>query len=601
MVFAADITAGPPTQLTLAPGSATTAVGSAISFSASVRDAAGLLVIDATNPVTFSASGVAGTFTPASPVLPVNGVATVSFTPTAAGSATITASATGLTSDSASLTVTTDNPITLENLKPGTTAWEIITPVSGSTPEIAGYADATSYALGDTVNFKVAQPSPGGYRIDVYRLGYYAGDGGRRVYTSGALSGTLPSSSTDQPDCLITDPDTLLIECRWETSHSTQVTADWTTGMYVANLTDNASGRQSQIWFVVREDVAAANASAMVFKVAFANYLAYNHYGSNQRHSLYEFNSTNNTRAFKVSFDRPFGQVTTEQLAYNNMLDYEYRMVRWLESQGYDVSYISDIDVEVDPSRLLDHDVFLSIGHDEYWSLTMRDAAEAARDAGVHLAFLSANTAYWRVRYEPSTGGPDGVRPNRVMVSYKDPNAGGSGDPVAPTYLWRGPENNRPENALMGVMYVGDDVFNQFGGYDHIVSNANDPYYANTGLSNGDRLTGLVGYEWDAVVNNGATPPGTGRFIAVDTERPRRGTGAAARHQLKCIQHGALHRRQRRQGVLDRLDSVDVGSGQLRHTRAARRPGRPAADRQRVCRHERAAGHPRPRYYRALA
>lgn len=35
-----------------------------------------------------------------------------------------------------------------------------------------------------------------------------------------------------------------------------------------------------------------------------------------------------------------------------------------------------------------------------------------------------------------------------------------------------------------------------------------DPYYANTGLQNGDALTGLVGFEWDAVVNNGFTPAG---------------------------------------------------------------------------------------------
>jgi hypothetical protein len=91
------------------------------------------------------------------------------------------------------------------------------------------------------------------------------------------------------------------------------------------------------------------------------------------------------------------------------------------------------------------------------------------------------------------------------MVCYKDPAVG---DPVAPTYLWRGPENNRPENALLGIMYVGDDSDIYTGGYDYIVTNSNDPSYANTGFVNGSSVSRLVGYEWDAIVNNGSSPAG---------------------------------------------------------------------------------------------
>jgi hypothetical protein len=183
------------------------------------------------------------------------------------------------------------------------------------------------------------------------------------------------------------------------------------------------------------------------------------------------------------------------------MLNYEYPMARWLESQGYDVSYVTNMDIHADPNLLLQHKTFLSVGHDEYWSQAMRDNVEQARDAGVNLAFFSANTAYWRVRFEPSGAG----EPDRVMVCYKDPAAN---DPIAPTYRWRDPENNRPENALLGVMYTGDDVFNLYGGYDHIVANSADPYYEFTGLNDGDALLGLVGFEWDAVVDNGFTPAG---------------------------------------------------------------------------------------------
>ena len=129
------------------------------------------------------------------------------------------------------------------------------------------------------------------------------------------------------------------------------------------------------------------------------------------------------------------------------------------------------------------------------------EVLEQARDAGTNLAFFSANSAYWRVRFEPSGAG----EPDRVMVCYKDPAAN---DPIAPTYRWRDPENNRPENALLGVMYTGDDVFDKYGGYDHIVANSADPYYEFTGLNDGDALLGLVGFEWDAVVPNGFTPSG---------------------------------------------------------------------------------------------
>ena len=81
-------------------------------------------------------------------------------------------------------------------------------------------------------------------------------------------------------------------------------------------------------------------------------------------------------------------------------------------------------------------------------------------------------------------------------------------DPIAPTYLWRGPENKRPENALIGVMYVGDNVRDRLAGFDYVVVNAADLYYRNTGFSEQARATKLVGYEWDAVVDNGLTPSG---------------------------------------------------------------------------------------------
>jgi hypothetical protein len=229
--------------------------------------------------------------------------------------------------------------------------------------------------------------------------------------------------------------------------------------------------------------------------------LAYNHFGSVDRHSLYGFNSSGGQRALKVSFDRPLGQVTTDQGRYDNVFDYEHSMIRWMESQGYDISYVTNVDVHENPNQLSNHRVFLSVGHDEYWSEEMRNAVEQALDDGVNLGFFSANTAFWRVRFESASSGGA----NRVMVCYKDPLAV---DPIAPTYLWRGPENSRPENALLGVMYTGDNSFDRYGGAGFVIANSADSYFAHTGLQNGDILPGLVGFEWDSLVPNGQTPPG---------------------------------------------------------------------------------------------
>jgi hypothetical protein len=436
--------------------------------------------------VNFAVTSGGGSVIPVSTVTDVNGLASTNLTLGASGRSLVTATAVNIGSVVFSGIV--PNAIYAENQQPGTSAWRITNPVTSTAPEIAGYAGATSVNRGGTLALKVTVAQPGPYTIDVYRLGYYGGAGGRLMASSG------PQSGVTQAPCNVTAPATFLVECQWTTSYLLVTGSTWTSGLYVANLTHSASGKQSQIWFVVRDD---SSTSDLVFQSSFNTFTAYNNYGDQERHSLYEFNSTGGQRAYKVSLDRPFSIVTTDSSGVNGMLRYERNMARWLESQGYDVSYVTNVDVHLNPSLLLQHKTFLSVGHDEYWSLEQRNAVEQARDAGKNLAFFSGNSAYWRVRFEPSTLGD----PNRVMVCYKDPAVG---DPVAPTYLWRGPENNRPENALLGIMYVGDNDLS--GGYSYVVANATDPYYLNTGLTNGMSLDLLVGYEWDAVVNNGFTP-----------------------------------------------------------------------------------------------
>jgi hypothetical protein len=478
------------------------AVGSVLPNSLVVR-----VVNSQNNPqsgvtVNFAVTSGGGSVSPTSAVTNSSGeastVLTLGSVPTGTDGVVVTATADGIGSAtfSATATPTNPNPIYLENLNSGTTNWKLVNRASG---EIAGYASATSVNKGGTLDIKVSLGQPGQFTIDVYRLGYYRGTGGRLMASSGSLNGTT------QPACTL-DPDTRLVECNWSTSYTVQVGNNWTSGLYVAKLTDQATGKIAHVWFVVRDDSSTAD---IVFQSAVSCVLAYSTTGG---YSLYSFNSIGGQRAFKVSYDRPFSQASyQESYEFDTMLRWEYNMVRWLESQAYNVTYTDNMQVHSNGQSLLNHKVFLSVGHDEYWSKEMRDAVEAARSAGINLGFFSANTCYWRVRFENSTSAAGQVNPNRVMACYKQDWAS---DPVpqqqgssAATNKFRSVQNQRPENALLGIMY-GSDTTHLYGGYNYVVTNSSDPYYANTGLQNGDQINLLVGYEWDFIVNNGSSPAG---------------------------------------------------------------------------------------------
>lgn len=447
--------------------------------------------------VNFNVTSGGGSVSPTNAVTSANGQASTTLTlgsvPSGQNNATIvsaTVPGIGNVTFSATAAPANANPIYIENQKAGTINWKI---TNQATTEIAGYAGATSVNKGSSLPIKVSLEQTGQFTIEVYRLGSYGGKGGRLIFNSGPVNGI------SQPACTITDPNIRLGECNWSTTYTLAVGSDWTTGLYIAKLSDRRTGKQSQVWFVVRHD---SSTSDILFQSSFSTFLAYS---NSSGYSLYGFNSIGGQRAYKVSLDNPFAQTTTSTNLFDSMLHWEHNMVRWLESQAYDVSYVTNLDVHANPLILRQHKVFLSVGHDEYWSMEERNGVEQARNAGVNLGFFSANTAYWRVRFENSSAGGA----NRLMACYKDAwsqDPPAASDPAAATNKFRSQQNNRPENALLGVMYTGDRADNLYGGFDFVVTNSSDPYYANTNLSNGNKLSLLVGFEWDAVVNNSSAP-----------------------------------------------------------------------------------------------
>jgi fibronectin type 3 domain-containing protein len=406
-------------------------------------------------------------------------------------------------------TCTVGNAVVRENCFPGSAAWKIAgSPPDASAQGIEGFATATSINKTGSIGLKVLGATTTTFNVDVYRSGFYGGTGGRLYSSVTGIAGT------SQPNCT-TDATTGLYDCaNWSTSVTLTTTASWPSGVYIARLTRNDNGAGTHIVFVVRDD---ARASALVYGVDFTTYQSYNNYGGK---SLYSYNSAGaNTvagtpRAVKVSFDRPYTQPrdSTDPNWYPRS---DYPMVSWLESQGDDVSYISNVDLETRPVGT--HQAYMSASHDEYWSAGMRTAVEQARDAGTDIFFSGSNAVFWKIRFENGAGGT-----NHIQVCYKSSETGGPDPSGIPTTLWRDAAVNKPENALVGQMYIGDKdgIF-----FPLKVSAAEgaDRIWRFTGLESlapgttASIGTGLVGWEWDLRnTTNGFEPAGV-KTLATST------------------------------------------------------------------------------------
>jgi hypothetical protein len=348
------------------------------------------------------------------------------------------------------------NPIVCENSKRGTDpeVWDI---AGAGDPSIQGFSTDISVNVGARIDFKIDTDAPE-YTIDIYRTGWYQGLGARWIDSVTPLA----QPPGGQPQC-VNDRETALYDCgTWNVSASWNVPTTAVSGVYVALLTrtydddDPRSGDPgtSHITFVVRDQ---SSRSEVVFQTSDPTWQAYNTYGGSDF-----YQGAINSRAFKVSYNRPMatrGAFDGRDFYFSS----EYAMVRFLEKNGYDVSYISGVDTDRFGSLLLNHEVFLSVGHDEYWSAGQRANVEAARDAGVNLQFLSGNEAYWRTRYEPSA---DLNRtPYRTLVSYKETWNSQKLDDSTPqwTGTWRDPRfaspsngGGMPENALTGTGFMAN-------------------------------------------------------------------------------------------------------------------------------------------------
>ena len=277
--------------------------------------------------------------------------------------------------------------------------------------------------------------------------------------------------------------------------------------------------RASLAFFVVRSDAR----HDLLFQTADLTWHAYNGYGGLTTYGSFDFPYFHEprgdqwlnlsdpghvyVRAYKRSLNTPL--ITRDYRSVNAPLGPELAAIRFLERNGYDVHYASGVDLAKDDGVLRRSRSYVSVGHDEYWTYPQRLALEAARERGLHLNFWSANEAYWAVRFP---AGDD-----RTMVCFKETQALDKLDDAAEwtgTFRDSRPMNPRgamPENALTGTMFAANAQRADPIDLDGARFGAHRAWRG-TSVGRGETtvaLAGVLGHEWDEVLDNGVSPPYT--------------------------------------------------------------------------------------------
>lgn len=396
-----------------------------------------------------------------------------------------------------------------ENQLPGDDGWTIERPALIG--EIAAYCGQVSVQRGDTLDVHVSTMTDGAkYEADVYRMGWYGGTGGRNVRSIKNIDGENqgrwdPLRGVQECKTCKTDPDTLLIECNWKRSLQIKIADDWVSGYYLVKLHEIKTDTSTYAIFVVRDD---ASTAPIIAQASTNTWQAYNVWGDASMYGSFGADRRyieKARRAYRVSYDRPYDVNINDQHqnGAGEFFRWEYNFVRWAESMGFDLTYTTNVDVSTRGDTLKQHRLFVSLGHDEYWTKQQRDAVEAARDVGVNIAFFSGNEAYWQTRLETSSAGGKA----RVLTCYKDasldPQARDT--PKEATVLFVDPPVSRPQSMLSGLAY-GSNTDPDYIAWRPI--NVDTWIFDGTGIAAGDAFPGIVGYEYDHMAAAGKRPDG---------------------------------------------------------------------------------------------
>ncbi len=366
-----------------------------------------------------------------------------------------------------------------ENGRPGTTAWKI----HDSRGSIQGFASQVYARSGQAVTLYVSTAAAT-FRAEAFRMGYYQGKGARLVWQSAEVAGAA------QPSCPVTATINMVACDNWSPSVTFTVTSAFVQGDYLIKLVGSGN-QQSYVPLTVWDP---ASTATYVIKNDVLTWQAWNPYGGYDFYAglgpcpamVYPLCS----RARVVSFDRPYGA----EEGSGNFLSLEYPLVFYAEEHGLDVTYATDLTIEENPRYLPQHRVLLSLGHDECWSLSERQAAVAARDHGVNIVFFAASPILRHVRTQASPLGPD-----REEVDYRnaqeDPLYGKATPLEVTANTWGSAPADWPESDFVGETYAGFLEPGLHTGFK--VADATAWVFRGTGLRDGSVVPGVIASDVD--------------------------------------------------------------------------------------------------------
>lgn len=380
------------------------------------------------------------------------------------------------------------NPVQRENARKGSRSWSLDS--TATQGQILGYASEVSLLPGQVVHFHVSTTPAARYRIVLYRLGWYRGAGARQF---ACIPGCKRGRQGRPRAVPSPDPKTGVVRAGWPVTDTYRFPRTAVSGYFLAKLTLRSgknAGKVTYIPLILRAPT--SRRSTILVQASPTTWQAFNAWGGK---SLYAFNSTDQVPATHVSFNRPYDPMTAVPIQY------EIGLIRFLERNGYNVSYATDVDTDRRPAELRRHRLVIASGHGAYWTKRIRDAFDRARDGGTNLAFIGADIGEWQIRYEDK---------RRTIVEYRDAALDPETDPALKTVRFANLTTPRPVCELRGVGFSGVDAVNAAPrAYTVNRPALRDRWFKGTGFTAQSRLRDSVGFTWDAIQPGCAVPKPT--------------------------------------------------------------------------------------------
>jgi len=345
-----------------------------------------------------------------------------------------------------------------------------------------GYANKMSFKQGDTLELHISTT------IDPFYI---------QIFKFNAVDSLVTTITTIPGGVQTYSDSSYYYGCNWPVSYSLVIPDTWLPGAYYAEFPTSV-GSKDVIFFVSPK--VRGSYSKILYLASANTWEAINPIGGK---SLFNYNSSNGERAYKVSFLRPGRGYGGYPEFYQN----EEFFVRWMYKNHINYECAVNYDIHSDSSLLSNYTVMAIAGQSEFWSYPERIETENFVKSGGNLIILSGTTCWWQARYEDN---------GNTLVCYEDPTLDpltGVVDSLVTTNFSQPPVNS-PENSMTGLSFLAAGYVNNgsllpasagYGGYT--VYNHHSWVYNGTGLMEGEDL----GYE-EAIVGN-ATDGGLFNFV----------------------------------------------------------------------------------------